>query len=36
VAAADADRAVRVLREMGAEALIIGDVRAGTRGAVVA
>jgi phosphoribosylformylglycinamidine cyclo-ligase len=36
VAAADADRAVRVLREMGAEALIIGDVRAGTRGVVVA
>jgi phosphoribosylformylglycinamidine cyclo-ligase len=36
VAAANADRAVRVLREMGAEALVIGEVRAGTRGVVVA
>ena len=36
VAAANADRAVRILREMGEEALIIGEVRAGTRGVVVA
>ena len=36
VAAANADRAVRVLREMGAEALVIGEVRAGSRGVVVA
>ncbi len=36
VAAANADRAVRVLREMGAEAFVIGEVRAGSRGVVVA
>jgi phosphoribosylformylglycinamidine cyclo-ligase len=36
VAAADAERAVRTLREMGQEALVIGEVRAGTRGVVVA
>ena len=36
VAAANTDRAVRVLREMGAEALVIGEVRAGSRGVVVA
>jgi len=36
VAAANADRTVRVLREMGAEALIIGEVRAGSRGVVIA
>jgi phosphoribosylformylglycinamidine cyclo-ligase len=36
VAAANADRAVRILREMGEEALVIGEVRAGTRGVVVA
>ncbi len=36
VAAANADRAVRILREMGAEALVIGEVRAGSRGVVVA
>jgi phosphoribosylformylglycinamidine cyclo-ligase len=36
VAATDADRAVHVLRDMGTEALIIGEVRAGTRGVVVA
>ena len=36
VAAANTDRAVRVLREMGAEALVIGEVRSGSRGVVVA
>jgi len=36
VAAANADRAVRILREMGAEALVIGEVRAGSRGVVIA
>jgi phosphoribosylformylglycinamidine cyclo-ligase len=36
VAAANAGRAVRILREMGQEALVIGEVRAGTRGVVVA
>ena len=36
VAAANADRAARVLREMGAEALVIGEVRAGSRGVVIA
>jgi phosphoribosylformylglycinamidine cyclo-ligase len=32
----DADRAVAVLREMGQEALVIGEVRAGTRGVIIA
>jgi phosphoribosylformylglycinamidine cyclo-ligase len=36
LAAGDADRAIRILREMGAEALVIGEVRAGTRGVVIA
>jgi phosphoribosylformylglycinamidine cyclo-ligase len=36
LAAGDADRAIAVLREMGQEALVIGEVRAGTRGVVVA
>ena len=36
VAAADAGRAIRTLQEMGQEALVIGEVRAGTRGVVVA
>ena len=36
VTAANADRAVRILREMGAEALVIGEVRAGSRGVVIA
>jgi phosphoribosylformylglycinamidine cyclo-ligase len=36
VAAGDADRAVRILREAGQEALVIGEVRAGTRGVVIA
>jgi phosphoribosylformylglycinamidine cyclo-ligase len=36
VAAGDAERALRVLQEMGQEALVIGEVRAGTRGVVVA
>jgi len=35
VAAANADRAIRILRESGQEASIIGEVRAGTRGVVV-
>jgi phosphoribosylformylglycinamidine cyclo-ligase len=36
LAAADAERAVRILREHGQEALLIGEVRAETRGVVVA
>jgi phosphoribosylformylglycinamidine cyclo-ligase len=36
VAASDADRAIGVLRAAGQEALIIGEVRAGTRGVVIA
>ena len=36
LAAGDADRAIRILREMGQEALVIGEVRAGTRGVVIA
>jgi phosphoribosylformylglycinamidine cyclo-ligase len=32
----DADRAIEILREMGQEALVIGEVRAGTRGVVIA
>jgi phosphoribosylformylglycinamidine cyclo-ligase len=36
VAAEDAERAIRLLRETGQEALVIGEVRAGTRGVVVA
>jgi phosphoribosylformylglycinamidine cyclo-ligase len=32
----DAERAIAVLREMGQEALVIGEVRAGTRGVVIA
>jgi phosphoribosylformylglycinamidine cyclo-ligase len=32
----DADRAVAILRDMGQEALVIGEVRAGTRGVVIA
>ena len=36
VAAEDAGRAIRLLREMGQEALVIGEIRAGTRGVVVA
>jgi phosphoribosylformylglycinamidine cyclo-ligase len=32
----DADRAIAILREMGQEALVIGEVRAGTRGVVIA
>jgi phosphoribosylformylglycinamidine cyclo-ligase len=35
VAAANADRAVRILRETGQEAFVIGEVRAGTRGVVI-
>ena len=36
VAARNADRALRILRDAGTEALVIGEVRAGTRGVVVA
>jgi phosphoribosylformylglycinamidine cyclo-ligase len=36
LAASDADRAIGVLREVGQEALIIGEVRAGSRGVVIA
>ena len=32
----DAERAIAILREMGQEALVIGEVRAGTRGVVIA
>ena len=32
----NADRAIGILREMGQEALVIGEVRAGTRGVVIA
>jgi phosphoribosylformylglycinamidine cyclo-ligase len=32
----DADRAIAILREMGQEALVIGEVRAGNRGVVIA
>jgi phosphoribosylformylglycinamidine cyclo-ligase len=34
--ASDADRAIALLREAGQEALVIGEVRAGTRGVVIA
>ena len=36
VARADADKAVSVLREAGQEALVIGEIRAGSRGVVIA
>jgi len=36
VAAANADRAVRILGAMGQEALVIGEVRSGSRGVVIA
>jgi phosphoribosylformylglycinamidine cyclo-ligase len=36
LAASDAARAIAVLREKGIEALVIGEVRAGTRGVVIA
>jgi phosphoribosylformylglycinamidine cyclo-ligase len=36
LAPGDADRAIAILRESGQEALIIGEVRAGTRGVVIA
>ncbi len=36
LAPGDADRAIGILRESGQEALIIGEVRAGTRGVVIA
>jgi phosphoribosylformylglycinamidine cyclo-ligase len=36
LAPANADRAIRILRELGQEALVIGEVRAGTRGVVIA
>jgi phosphoribosylformylglycinamidine cyclo-ligase len=36
VAPADADRAISTLREAGQEALVIGEVRSGERGVVIA
>jgi phosphoribosylformylglycinamidine cyclo-ligase len=36
VAAADAQRAIAILRDLGQEALVIGDIRAGSRGVVIA
>jgi phosphoribosylformylglycinamidine cyclo-ligase len=36
LAAGDADRAIGILRDAGQEALVIGEVRAGTRGVVIA
>jgi phosphoribosylformylglycinamidine cyclo-ligase len=36
VSASDAQRAIDVLREAGQEALVIGEIRSGTRGAVIA
>jgi phosphoribosylformylglycinamidine cyclo-ligase len=36
VAASDADRALGILRAAGQEALVIGDVRAGARGVIIA
>jgi phosphoribosylformylglycinamidine cyclo-ligase len=36
LAAGDAQRAIAILRERGVEALVIGEVRAGTRGVVIA
>jgi phosphoribosylformylglycinamidine cyclo-ligase len=36
LAARDVDRAIAVLRDQGQEALVIGEVRAGTRGVVIA
>jgi phosphoribosylformylglycinamidine cyclo-ligase len=35
VAAKDADRAVSILREAGQEAVVIGEVKSGTRGVVI-
>jgi phosphoribosylformylglycinamidine cyclo-ligase len=36
LAASDAERAIGILRDMGQEALVIGEVRAGSRGVVIA
>jgi phosphoribosylformylglycinamidine cyclo-ligase len=36
VAAADAQRAIDILRDAGQDALIIGEVRTGTRGVIIA
>ncbi len=36
VAASDAQRAIGLLRAAGQEALVIGEVRTGTRGVVIA
>jgi phosphoribosylformylglycinamidine cyclo-ligase len=36
LSASDAQRAIGILREAGQEALVIGEVRAGTRGVVIA
>jgi phosphoribosylformylglycinamidine cyclo-ligase len=35
VAAQDADKAIAVLRDAGQEALVIGEVKSGTRGVVI-
>jgi phosphoribosylformylglycinamidine cyclo-ligase len=35
VAPGDADRAIQILREAGQEALVIGEVKSGTRGVVI-
>jgi phosphoribosylformylglycinamidine cyclo-ligase len=35
VAAHDADRAIAILRDAGQEALVIGEVKSGTRGVVI-
>jgi hypothetical protein len=36
VSAGDAQRAIGILRAAGQEALVIGEVRSGTRGVVIA
>jgi hypothetical protein len=36
VSASDASRAIGILADAGQEALVIGEVRAGTRGVVIA
>jgi len=35
VAAADADKAIGLLRAAGQEALVIGEIKTGTRGVVI-
>jgi hypothetical protein len=36
LAPGDANRAMGILRDLGQESLVIGEVRAGTRGVVIA